>query len=63
MIFGYVSLAEGMIQRFRTILGDEMKVVATGGLVEVIANETEAIQIVAPWLTLDGLRLIWEMNQ
>ncbi|MEN6409261.1 MAG: type III pantothenate kinase [Anaerolineaceae bacterium] len=63
MIFGYVSLAEGMIQRFRTILGEEMKVVATGGLVEVIANETEAIQIVAPWLTLDGLRLIWEMNQ
>lgn len=62
MIFGYVSLVEGMIQRFRTILGEDMKVVATGGLAELIATETDAVQIIAPWLTLDGLRLIWEMN-
>jgi type III pantothenate kinase len=40
-----------------------MKVIATGGLAEVIASETEVIQVIAPWLTLDGLRLIWEMNR
>jgi len=39
-----------------------MKVIGTGGLVEVIARETAVIEIVAPWLTLDGLRMIYEMN-
>lgn len=40
-----------------------MKVIATGGLAEVVAGETPVIQILAPWLTLDGLRIIWEMNK
>jgi len=40
-----------------------MKVIATGGLAEIVARETSVLQIIAPWLTLDGLRLIWEMNQ
>ena len=63
LLFGYVGLVEGMVARFRTELGDEMKVIATGGLAEVIARETDSIQITAPWLTLDGLRMIWEINQ
>lgn len=63
LIFGYVGLVEGMVARFRDELGPDMKVVATGGLVEIIARETEVIDIVAPWLTLDGLRIIWDMNQ
>ncbi len=63
LIFGYVGLVEGMVARFREELGPEMKVIATGGLTEIIARETNVIDIVAPWLTLDGLRIIWEMNQ
>jgi type III pantothenate kinase len=51
-----------MVDRFRQELGPDMKVIATGGLAEVIAKETNVIQIIAPWLTLDGLRMIWEMN-
>jgi type III pantothenate kinase len=39
-----------------------MKVIATGGLAEIISRHTRAIDIVAPWLTLDGLRIIWELN-
>ena len=62
LLFGYVSLVEGMVARFRTELGPAMKVIATGGLAEIIARETNIIEIVAPWLTLDGLSLIWEMN-
>jgi type III pantothenate kinase len=62
LVFGYVSLVEGMVARFRTILGAEMKVVATGGLAEVIAPETAVFDIVDPWLTLHGLRILWEMN-
>jgi type III pantothenate kinase len=63
IIFGYVSLVEGMVERFRVELGPEMKVIATGGLAEVVARETKVIQVVVPWLTLDGLRIIWELNQ
>lgn len=63
LLFGYVSMVEGMVARFRSELGNDMKVVATGGLAEVIAKETNAIDIIAPWLTLEGLRLIWEINQ
>ena len=63
LLFGYVGLVEGMIARFRTELGEDMKVIATGGLAEVVARETEVLQIIAPWLTLDGLRIIWGLNQ
>lgn len=63
LLFGYVSMVEGMVARFRTELGNDMKVVATGGLAEVVAKETKEIDIIAPWLTLEGLRLIWEINR
>jgi type III pantothenate kinase len=63
LIFGYVSLTEGMVERFRKELGPEMKVIATGGLAGYVVGETSIIQVHAPWLTLDGLRFIWEMNQ
>jgi type III pantothenate kinase len=63
LMFGYVALVEGMVVRFRAELGPDMKVIATGGLAEIIARETDVIQIIAPWLTLDGLRIVWELNQ
>jgi len=63
LLFGYVGLVEGMVTRFRAELGPKMKVIGTGGLVDVIAAETAVIEIKAPWLTLDGLRIVWEMNQ
>lgn len=63
LLFGYVSLVEGMVDRFRAELGSEMKTIATGGLAEMIAKETPKIEIIAPWLTLDGLQMIYEMNQ
>jgi type III pantothenate kinase len=63
LFFGYVSLVEGMVARFRKELGPTMKVIATGGLAEVVAEETQIIDIIAPWLTLDGLRILWELNK
>jgi len=63
LLFGYVSMVEGMVERFRRELGPEMKVIATGGLAEVVAQETDVIQIIAPWLTLEGLRILWDINQ
>ncbi len=63
LLYGYVGLVEGLVARFRVELGPEMKVIATGGLAEVVAKETDVLEIIAPWLTLDGLQIIWEMNR
>lgn len=63
LLFGYVGMVEGMVARFKAELGPQLRVVGTGGLAPVLAQETAAIEVVNPWLTLEGLRIIWEMNQ
>ncbi|MBS1250175.1 MAG: Type III pantothenate kinase [Chloroflexi bacterium] len=63
LLFGYVGLVEGMVTRFRAELGPGMTTIATGGLAEVITKETDVIDVVNPWLTLEGLRLIWDINR
>ncbi len=63
LIFGYVGLVEGLVERFRSELGEAMYVIATGQKASLIAQETRVIERVEPWLTLVGLRLIWEMNR
>jgi type III pantothenate kinase len=62
LLFGYVGLVEGMVARFRGELGPSMKAIATGGLANMIAGETKVIDVIAPWLTLDGLKIVWELN-
>ena len=62
LMFGYVGMVEGMVARFRAELGQDMCVVATGGMAELISAETDVIDHLAPWLTLDGLRIIWKLN-
>lgn len=63
LILGYAGLIEGLVKRMQHDLGGPCSVVATGGLAEVIAGETTAISVVEPYLTLEGLRMIYEMNQ
>ena len=63
IIFGYVGLIEGIVARIQQELGEKAKVVATGGVAELIAKETSVIDVVNPNLTLIGLRLIYLMNQ
>jgi len=63
IFFGYVALVEGLVARFRRELGDEMKVIATGGLADAVARETSVIQYVDPWLTLEGLRIVYLLNR
>jgi type III pantothenate kinase len=62
VVFGYVGLVEGMIQRIKAELGP-CKVVGTGGLIGVVAPETSQVDVVDRQLTLDGLRLLWELNR
>lgn len=63
LVFGYVSLIEGMVKRVREEVGQDMKVISTGGLSSLFAQETEAIDAHDPDLTLDGLRILYERNR
>lgn len=62
IIYGAVGLVEGMVQRIRKELGQKAVTVATGGLAEVVVGRTDAIDHHEPWLTLHGLRLIYDRN-
>jgi type III pantothenate kinase len=62
MLFGYAGLVDSMVARLRKELGENARVVATGGLANLIALEAHSIERVEPYLTLEGLRLIYERN-
>ena len=57
------KMVEGMVARFKAELGAETKVIGTGGLAPLIARGTTVLDEIAPWLTLDGLRILYELNE
>ncbi|MGH9410739.1 MAG: type III pantothenate kinase [Vicinamibacterales bacterium] len=65
LFYGYVDMVDGLVGRIRGELegGAAASVIATGGLADVIAGESLALQHVDPHLTLDGLRLVWQRHQ
>ena len=63
LLYGNAGMVDSMVERIRKELGSNAKVIATGGLARRIASESEAIQEVAPFLTLDGLRILFEKNR
>ena len=63
LVFGHVALVEGMIARFRSELGGDARAVATGGLADLVASQTDVFHAVNPDLTLIGLRLVYDMNK
>ncbi len=61
IVLGFAGLVEGLVKRLKAELG-EAKVIATGGLAEVIAPATDVIDVVDLQLTLKGLKFIYELN-
>jgi type III pantothenate kinase len=60
-LYGFAGQVDGLCRRFAAVLG-ECTVVATGGLSELISPYSEEIEYVEPWLTLHGLRIIFDRN-
>ena len=61
IVYGYVGLVDGIVERLITELGtDDVHVIAIGGLAGLISQDTSRIDRVEPFLTLEGLRLIAE---
>ncbi len=61
-VYGYTGQVDGLVERFEAELG-KCTVVATGGLAELIIPHSRTIEHYEPWLTLQGLRLVYERNQ
>ena len=62
LLFGYAGMVDAMVGRIREELGADSRVIATGGLARLIAQESSVIEEVVPFLTLDGLRILFEKN-
>jgi type III pantothenate kinase len=63
IIYGYAGLVDGIVERMKKELSLEARVVATGGLAELVSSETRNFLEVKADLTLDGLRLLYELNR
>ena len=63
LIYGYVSMIEGMVARFRRELGDSARVIATGEQVALVTAQTRIVDVRDEQLTLRGLQMIFALNR
>ena len=63
VVYGFAGQVDGIVKAIRDELGTPARAIATGGLAELIAPHAGTIELVDPFLTLEGLRLVWERNR
>jgi type III pantothenate kinase len=62
-VFGFTGLVEKLVEKIQAELGSHARVIATGGLANLIMPETRVIETVEPYLALIGLRLLYNLNR
>src|SRR6266540_2360668 len=62
LVYGFTGQVDEIVTRIRGELGVDARAVATGGLADLIAPHSHTIERVDPWLTLEGLRIVWDLN-
>ncbi|TML35758.1 MAG: type III pantothenate kinase [Actinobacteria bacterium] len=63
LVYGFAGQVDGIVDRIRGELGVEAPTVATGGLADLITPHARTLERIDPFLTLEGVRLIWERNR
>jgi type III pantothenate kinase len=63
IVFGFTGQVDKLVRMIKREIGEQARVIATGGLAELIAEQSETIEVVDQMLTLEGLRLLWKRNR
>ncbi len=63
IVYGFAGQVDGIVDAIRRELGADAPVIGTGGLVDLIAPHSRTIGHIEPFLTLEGLRIVWDLNR
>jgi type III pantothenate kinase len=63
LVYGFAGQVDGIVERIREELGTEAQTIATGGLADLIVPHARTLETIDPFLTLEGIRLVWERNR
>jgi type III pantothenate kinase len=62
LVYGFAGQVDGIVERIREELGADAQTVATGGLADLIVPHAKTLETIDPFLTLEGVRLVWQRN-
>jgi len=63
LVYGFAGQVDGIVERIREELSAEAQTVATGGLADLIVPHAKTLETIDPFLTLEGVRIVWERNR